>query len=40
MDNVLYYLPKADSDPVIWLFIPEHLRKEVIEQYHDSNSHI
>ena len=31
LDNVLYYLSKTDSDPVIWLYIPEHLRKEVIE---------
>ena len=27
LDTVLYYLSKADSDPVIQLYIPEHLRK-------------
>ena len=27
------------SDPVIQLYIPEHPRKEVIEQYHDNNGH-
>ena len=37
---MLYYLPKADSDPVILLCIPEHLRKGVIEQYHDNNGHM
>ena len=40
LDNVLYYLSKADSDPVIWLYIPKHLCNEVIEQYHSSNSHM
>ena len=39
-DNALYYLSKADSDPVIWFHIPEHLRKEVIEQYYDNNDHM
>ena len=39
-DNVLYYLSKADSGPVIWLYSPKHLRKEVIEQYHNSNGHM
>ena len=37
LDNILYYLSKADLDPVIQLNIPEHLRKEVIGQYHDNN---
>ena len=32
LDNGLYHLSKADSNPVIWLYIPEHLWKEVIEQ--------
>ena len=27
LDNVLFYLSKADSDPVIQLYIPEHLRR-------------
>ena len=40
LDNVLYYLSKADSDPVIQLYIPELLRKEVIEQYHNNNDHM
>ena len=40
LDNVLYYLSKADSDPVIWFYIPKQLRKEVIEQCHDNNGHM
>ena len=40
LDNVFYYLSKTDSDPVIWLYIPEHLWKEVIEQYYDNNGHM
>ena len=40
LDNVLYYLSKADSDPVIQFSITDHLRKEVIEQCHDINGHM
>ena len=40
LGNVLYYLSMADSDPVIWLYIPEDLWEEVIEQYHDNNGHM
>ena len=39
LGNVLYYFSKADSDPVFQLYIHEHLKKEVIEQYHDNNGH-
>ena len=39
LDNVLYYLSKT-TNPVIWLYIPEHLWKEVTEQYHDNNGHM
>ena len=40
LNTVLYYLSKADSDPVIWLYIPKHQRKEAIEQHHDNNGHM
>ena len=40
LDNILYYLSKCDSDPVIRLYIPSHLKKLVIEQYHDQNGHM
>ena len=40
LDNVFYYLSKADPDPVIWQYISEHLRKEVIEQHYDNNDHM
>ena len=36
LDIVPYYLSKAGSDPVIQLYIPEHLGKEVNEQYNDN----
>ena len=38
--SVHYYLSKADSDPVIWLYIPEHIQQEVTEQYYDNNGHM
>ena len=40
LDNVLYYLSKAGSDPVMQLYIPEHLRKNINKQYHDNNGHM
>ena len=40
LDQVLYYLSNVDSDPVIRLYIPEHLRDQVIKQYHDMNGHM
>ena len=40
MDNILYFISNADSDPVLRLYIPEHLRDFVIKQYHDLNGHM
>ena len=40
LDNILYYLSKSDSDPVIGLYIPSNLKQLVIEQYHDKNGHM
>ena len=40
LDNVLYYLSKADTDPVIRLYIPEQLKQSVILEYHDHNGYM
>ena len=40
MDNILYFISNADSDPILRLYIPEHLRDFVIKQYHDWNGHM
>ena len=40
LDNVHCYLSKADSEPVIQLYIPEHVRKQLIQQYHYNNGHM
>ena len=40
LDNILYYLSKSDSDPIIRLYIPSHLKQLVTEQYHDKNGHM
>ena len=40
LDKVLYYLSKADTDPVIRLYIPEQLKQSVILEYHDYNGHM
>ena len=39
MDNILFYISNADSDPVLRLYIPEQLRDSVIKQYHNWNGH-
>ena len=40
MDHILYYISNADSDPVLRLYIPEHLRDSVVKQYHDISAQI
>ena len=40
LDNILYYLSKSHSDPIIRLYIPSDLKQLVIEQYHDKNGHM
>ena len=40
LHNVLYYLSKADTDPVKRLYIPEQLKQSVILEYHDYNGHL
>ena len=40
LNDVLYYLSKADSDLVIQPYIAEHLRNEAIEQDLDNNGHM
>ena len=39
---IIFYttLSKSDSDPIIRLYIPSHLKQLVIEQYHDKNGHM
>ena len=33
-DDILYYISNMDADPILRLYIPEHLRNVVIRQYH------
>ena len=40
LDDILYYLSKSDSDPIIRLYNLSHLKQLVIEQYHDKNGHM
>lgn len=40
IDDVVYYISKPDSDTVIRLYVPEHLRESIVVQYHDSNGHL
>ena len=40
IDNILHFISDVYSDPILRLYIPEHLCDAVIRQYHDSNGHI
>ena len=40
IDNILYFISDVYFDPILRLYIPEHLRDAVIRQYHDINGHI
>lgn len=35
MDDILYFISKTDSEPVLRLYVPLQLREEVVKQYHD-----
>ena len=38
--DILYYLSKPDTDPIIRLYLPRHIIKPVIMEYHDNNGHM
>ena len=40
LDNILYYLSQSDSDPIIRLYIPSHLKQLVKEQDQGKNGHV
>ncbi|CAC5360969.1 unnamed protein product [Mytilus coruscus] len=35
IDDILYYISKADTEPVLRLYVPLQFRDEVVKQYHD-----
>ena len=37
IDDILYYISNADSEPVLRLYVPLQLRQEVINEYHDKD---
>ena len=39
-DNILHYLSDPDNEPVMRVFVPNHLRAQVLKQYHDENGHM
>ena len=39
-DGIVYYLSQVDDEPVLRLYIPKHLRENIIKQYHDDNGHM
>ena len=40
IDDILYYLTDPDSDPVMSLYVPRHLRALIVKQYHDDNGYM
>ena len=37
--GVLYFLTDPQGDPVMRMYVPEHLRANIISEYHDKNGH-
>ena len=40
LEGVLYYLSQPEEEPILRLYVPSHLRHEVMLQYHDKNGHL
>ena len=40
MDKIVYYLSQPDDEPLILVYVPSHLKKTVLVQYHDDNGHL
>ena len=40
VDKLLYYISNTDYDPCLRLYVPKHLKRLVIGQYHDRNGHM
>ena len=40
IDEIVYYLSQPNDEPLIRLYVPSHLRKSVLVQYHDDNGHM
>ena len=40
LDDILYYVSKPNTDPIIRLYLPRHMIKPVIMEYHDNNRHM
>ena len=38
-NDILYYLSNPDDDPTMRLYVPNHLRQDVLIQYHDEMGH-
>lgn len=40
IEGIFYYLTDPENDPVLRLYVPKHLKAQVIKQYHDNNGHM
>ena len=40
LNGILYYISDSDMSPRLRLFVPEKLRKQILETYHDGNGHM
>ena len=38
--DIVYYISQPEDDPIIRLYVPEHLRQLVLEQFHTLNGHM
>ena len=40
IDQIVYYITNVDDEPITRLYVPEHIKEQVIKQYHDDNGHM
>ena len=39
-ENILYYISQVDDEPILRLYVPTHLRSEVLQSYHTLLGHM
>ena len=38
--GVLYYISNPEDEPTVRLYVPKHLQRQVLQQFHDQNGHM
>ena len=38
--QIIYYITNPEDEPITRLYVPAHIKEQVIKQYHDDNGHM